>query len=147
MEKFIKAASSDLLADAVPESLKNMLLVMETAGIFAPAPTPADSKNFTPILDLTWEKLDTFLPQLMPDLFGQRQKEVAPAGVKPQETPASPAKSDKSQISEKVPRNTEAPPVVEKPVAPAEPVAPLESVAPTESVATAKQVIQESVDQ
>merc|ERR1719219_1743853 len=74
MEKFIKAASSDLLADAVPESLKNMLLVMDTACIFFESND--ETKVATPIWDLTWEKLDTFLPQLMPDLFDNRQRGV-----------------------------------------------------------------------
>lgn len=73
MERFIKAASSDLLADAVPESLKNMLLVMDTAGIFV----EDDNKKTTPIWDLSWEKLATFLPNLMPDLFGDRSRGTA----------------------------------------------------------------------
>ena len=30
--QFCAAASSDILADALPESLKNMLLVMDTSG-------------------------------------------------------------------------------------------------------------------
>ena len=68
MEKFIEAASSDLLADAVPESLKNMLLVMDTAGIFQES-----EKTTNPLWDLTKEKLNAFLPNLMPDLFGGRQ--------------------------------------------------------------------------
>ena len=52
MERFIKAASSDLLADAVPESLKNMLLVMETAGIFQ-----EDENSITPNTNLLWDSL------------------------------------------------------------------------------------------
>jgi hypothetical protein len=32
LAQFISTASSDLLADALPESLKNMLLVMDTSG-------------------------------------------------------------------------------------------------------------------
>ena len=76
MEKFIKAATSDLLADAVPESLKNMLLVMDTAAIFLD-PTnslPHEKPSTTPLWELTWDKLETFLPHLMPDLFGDRQR-------------------------------------------------------------------------
>ncbi|XDV49945.1 hypothetical protein PO909_019094 [Leuciscus waleckii] len=34
MDKYMHAGSSDLLLEAIPESLKNMLLVMDTAGIF-----------------------------------------------------------------------------------------------------------------
>ena len=76
MEKFIKAATSDLLADAVPELLKNLLLVMDTAGIFLTFSQPISNEqgNTTPLWELTWDKLDTFLPQLMPDLFGYRQR-------------------------------------------------------------------------
>ena len=73
MEKFIKAATSDLLADQIPESLKNMLLVMDTAGIFLSSQTVCDEKT-TPLWELTWDKLDTFLPNLMPDLFGDRRR-------------------------------------------------------------------------
>ena len=142
MEKFIKAATSDLLADAVPESLKNMLLVMETAGIFAPAP-PSEARNSTPILDLTWEKLDTFLPQLMPDLFGEKRNEgvkttIPPAGsAKTEETPvSSPAKtvkpkepSDITVVNSEVPKSS-----APAPVPPTEPVAPAseETPAPAE---------------
>merc|ERR550539_2173312 len=36
MKKFIQASTSDLLGDAVTESVKNMVLVMDTAGVFVP---------------------------------------------------------------------------------------------------------------
>ena len=76
MEKFIRAATSDLLADAVPESLKNMLLVMDTAGIFNSSPTGPGYASVqpatTPLWELTWDKLDGFLPHLMTDVFGDR---------------------------------------------------------------------------
>lgn len=85
MERFIKAASSDLLADAVPESLKNMLLVMETAGIFQ-----EDENSITPntnlLWDLTKEKLNVFLPNLMSDLFLDRQSRPPPPNP-PKEEP------------------------------------------------------------
>ena len=77
MEKFIKAASSDLLADAVPESLKNMLLVMETAGIFQEDENNIASNNNL-LWDLTKEKLNVFLPNLMSDLFLDRQQSRPP---------------------------------------------------------------------
>ena len=69
MENFIGAASSDLLADAVPESLKNMLLVMDTAGIFF-----SESGSATELYNLTSLKLQPFLPNLMADVFGERIK-------------------------------------------------------------------------
>ena len=112
MEKFIKAATSDLLADAVPESLKNMLLVMETAGIFATAPTVAPDSKTTPILDLTWEKLDTFLPKLMPDLFGARPKEGAKSKI---EAPASPMKGSEASVQPAIPKASSTPIVSTQP--------------------------------
>ena len=33
-ERYLHTERSDLLAEAIPESLKNMLLVMDTAGLF-----------------------------------------------------------------------------------------------------------------
>ena len=77
MEKFIRAATSDLLADAVPESLKNMLLVMDTAEIFNSggggySQAPGAAPSTTPLWELTWDKLDGFLPHLMTEVFGDR---------------------------------------------------------------------------
>ena len=139
MENFIKAATSDLLADAVPESLKNMLLVMETAGIFTlSAPVPPDSKT-TPILDLTWEKLDTFLPTLMPDLFGPRPKDGAKV-----ETPVTPVKTPvvpKASSTPASPLKSVPAPV---PASPAETTVPVESEAPVVTSAPAPVVVSSS---
>ena len=49
-----------------------MLLVMDTAGIFQSV--ERQSSQSASLWDLTWDKLDTFLPTLMVDLFGDRQK-------------------------------------------------------------------------
>jgi hypothetical protein len=54
---------SELLVEAIPESLKNLLLVMETAGIFH---TP---EGYTKLWAITWEKIDSFLPSLRADLI------------------------------------------------------------------------------
>merc|ERR1719232_595708 len=64
--QFCATASTDLLADALPESLKNMLLVMDTSGggLFFTA-----SGHPTPLWGVTWGKIDTFLPGLREELF------------------------------------------------------------------------------
>lgn len=64
MEKYMKADSSDLLSEAIPENLKNMLLVMETAGIFQ-----TDTGSESKLWRLTWDKIDTFLPHLREEIF------------------------------------------------------------------------------
>lgn len=53
-----------LKAEAIPESLKNMLLVMDTAGIFQTG-DDIDSQLWR----LTWDRIDTFLPHLKEELF------------------------------------------------------------------------------
>ena len=47
---------SDHLSDAIPEILKNMLLVMETTSIFHTA------DGFTRLWTITWDRIDAFLP-------------------------------------------------------------------------------------
>ncbi|XP_026080192.1 Golgi-specific brefeldin A-resistance guanine nucleotide exchange factor 1 isoform X1 [Carassius auratus] len=68
MDKYMHAGSSDLLLEAIPESLKNMLLVMDTAGIFH----SADSRTgYSDLWEITWERIDCFLPHLKEELFKQ----------------------------------------------------------------------------
>ncbi|KAK2726101.1 hypothetical protein QYM36_000531, partial [Artemia franciscana] len=64
MEKYSKT-ESDLLADAIPESMKNMLLVMETAGVF--------KRNGDQFSNVTWDKIETFLPGLKDELTRSKQ--------------------------------------------------------------------------
>lgn len=58
-----------LQSEAVPESLKNMLLVMDTAEIFH----SADARGGSPsaLWEITWERIDCFLPHLRDELFKQ----------------------------------------------------------------------------
>ncbi|XP_028278427.1 Golgi-specific brefeldin A-resistance guanine nucleotide exchange factor 1 isoform X2 [Parambassis ranga] len=68
MDKYMHAGSSDLLPEAIPESLKNMLLVMDTAGIFH----SADSRTgYSDLWEITWERIVCFLPHLREELFKQ----------------------------------------------------------------------------
>ncbi|CAG8666174.1 10931_t:CDS:10, partial [Ambispora leptoticha] len=67
--------------EAIPESLKNMLLVMSTSGILNPPISPNETtttldepnkaSNRTPIelWNITWTKIDKFLPKLKDELF------------------------------------------------------------------------------
>ncbi|XP_062989289.1 Golgi-specific brefeldin A-resistance guanine nucleotide exchange factor 1 isoform X2 [Elgaria multicarinata webbii] len=68
MDKYMHSGSSDLLPEAIPESLKNMLLVMDTAGIFH----SADSRTgYSDLWEITWERIVCFLPKLRDELFKQ----------------------------------------------------------------------------
>jgi len=82
LAQFVSTANTDLLADALPESLKNMLLVMDTSGkeLFFVEETGEP----TPLWTVTWEKIDTFLPNLRQETFGDLKTR---AGTKDQNPP------------------------------------------------------------
>uniref|UniRef100_A0A3B3B6J6 Golgi brefeldin A resistant guanine nucleotide exchange factor 1 n=1 Tax=Oryzias melastigma TaxID=30732 RepID=A0A3B3B6J6_ORYME len=94
MDKYMHAGSSDLLLEAIPESLKNMLLVMDTAGIFH----STDSRTgYSDLWEITWERIVCFLPNLREELFKQTVIQVQiPPGQKAPLTLFSPAGSDQS---------------------------------------------------
>ena len=59
MDKYMHAEHNDLLAEAIPEMMKNLLLVMETAGAFG---SPLSEE--APLWMITWDRIDLFLPEL-----------------------------------------------------------------------------------
>ncbi|XP_078316966.1 Golgi-specific brefeldin A-resistance guanine nucleotide exchange factor 1-like isoform X2 [Crassostrea virginica] len=73
MDKYMHADNSDLLSEAIPESLKNMLLVMDTANIFHTA-----EGGESQLWKLTWDRIDTFLPHLKEELFKPKNSEETP---------------------------------------------------------------------
>ncbi|KAM5142238.1 Golgi-specific brefeldin A-resistance guanine nucleotide exchange factor 1 isoform 2-T2 [Mantella aurantiaca] len=92
MDKYMHAGSSDLLMEAIPESLKNMLLVMDTAGIFH----SADSRTgYSDLWEITWERIVCFLPRLREELFKQTviqdPPHLAASETHPQKTLVGPA--------------------------------------------------------
>jgi brefeldin A-resistance guanine nucleotide exchange factor 1 len=59
--------------EAVPESLKNILLVMSSSGfLVAPSVDPSQEKLWVE----TWKRLDRFLPDLRKELDLEGQKEI-----------------------------------------------------------------------
>lgn len=89
MDRYMHADNSELLLEAVPESLKNMLLVMSTAGIFRP-----DTALWLP----TWSRIGHFLPGLHRELFpdsaaaepAQSTSDTATVALDQPAAPASP---------------------------------------------------------
>lgn len=72
MDRLMNSGQSDMLVEAVPESLKNILLVMGSGGYMVP-PTSEEDDSRTELQQQlwaeTWERLHRFLPDLMPELF------------------------------------------------------------------------------
>lgn len=58
LDKYMHSDHSDLLLEAIPETLKNMLLVMDSARVFS---TP---DGYSPLWTVTWERIESFLPSL-----------------------------------------------------------------------------------
>lgn len=56
--------------DVIPESLKNMLLVMDTTGLFN---ISSSDIKICQLRDVTKDRIDSFLPGLWEDLFKERK--------------------------------------------------------------------------
>ncbi|XP_072748156.1 Golgi-specific brefeldin A-resistance guanine nucleotide exchange factor 1 [Anoplolepis gracilipes] len=70
LRAYMHADNSELLFEAIPESLKNMLLVMSSANVLAPS-----SNLWAP----TWRAIDVFLPNLKAELFPEPPVAVLPS--------------------------------------------------------------------
>uniref|UniRef100_A0A673HXA7 Golgi-specific brefeldin A-resistance guanine nucleotide exchange factor 1 n=1 Tax=Sinocyclocheilus rhinocerous TaxID=307959 RepID=A0A673HXA7_9TELE len=109
MDKYMHAGSSDLLLEAIPESLKNMLLVMDTAGIFH----SADSRTgYSDLWEITWERIDCFLPRLKEELFKQAVIPAAPA----ESSPVPPSKPPMPTPAKMSPPDSPPPPLGQSPL-------------------------------
>ncbi|XP_058238811.1 Golgi-specific brefeldin A-resistance guanine nucleotide exchange factor 1 isoform X6 [Hemibagrus wyckioides] len=125
MDKYMHAGSSDLLLEAIPESLKNMLLVMDTAGIFH----SADSRTgYSDLWEITWERIDCFLPHLREELFKQA---VMPEPVPNVPVEPAPASLPISPPSPPVPSPAAVPTTPTEPKTPSRPASPQEIQTPS----------------
>jgi len=71
LDKYANTGENDHLTESVPESLKNMLLVMYTSGVFN-EPDQLDGNGepvHNEIWEVTWERVGMFMPQLRNELF------------------------------------------------------------------------------
>lgn len=78
LRAYMHADNSELLFEAIPESLKNMLLVMSSANVLA-----LNSNLWAP----TWRAIDAFLPNLKAELFPEPPVAVLPSPQPPQQPP------------------------------------------------------------
>lgn len=81
LRAYMHADNSELLFEAIPESLKNMLLVMSSANVLAPS-----SNLWAP----TWRAIDVFLPNLKTELFPEPPVVSPSAQQQPQSQPQTP---------------------------------------------------------
>ena len=96
MDRLMNSGQNDMLVEAVPESLKNILLVMSSGGHLIPPPAQGEDER-TPqqkqLWQETWTRLNRFLPALMPELFPEAAKVPARAQcrVSADQAPGSPS--------------------------------------------------------
>jgi brefeldin A-resistance guanine nucleotide exchange factor 1 len=92
MDRLMNSGQSNMLVEAVPETLKNVLLVMASAELLVPPPAVADKEERTEqqrqIWTDTWTRTEKFMPGLMPELFPGAGKEPAPA-AQPAQAPSN----------------------------------------------------------
>lgn len=88
LRSYMHADNSELLYEAIPESLKNMLLVMASANVLVP-----NSNLWT----ATWRSIDSFLPNLRDELFPEPTKEIQPAAAPQAQTPPHSPPADNTQ--------------------------------------------------
>ena len=91
MDRLMNSGQSDTLVEAVPESLKNILLVMSSGGYLIP---PLDDADEQPeqqrrLWNETWTRLERFLPGLMPDLFPEEAKKPKQQSYLTRDAPSS----------------------------------------------------------
>ncbi|XP_050302323.1 Golgi-specific brefeldin A-resistance guanine nucleotide exchange factor 1 [Anthonomus grandis grandis] len=72
MDRYMHADKSDILYEAIPELLKNMLLVMNSAKVF----DGPDGKN--QLWHGTWDRISKFLPNMKEELFKESSQEQMP---------------------------------------------------------------------
>ncbi|KAI0374734.1 Sec7-domain-containing protein [Pilatotrama ljubarskyi] len=91
LDRFMHVDRRDQLYEAVPESLKNVLLVMNATGLLVPPRSPEDTRNERQIAlwAATHERVERFLPGFLDDIIPTPapQPEAAPAS-QPSPTPA-----------------------------------------------------------
>ena len=68
MDRLMNSGQGDNLEEAVPESLKNILLVMADGHFIQP---PSDGSPSTELWDETCKRVDRFLPDLIAEIFPQ----------------------------------------------------------------------------
>ncbi|KAK2792707.1 GDP/GTP exchange factor for ARF [Onygenales sp. PD_12] len=92
LDRMMNSGQGDSLEEAVPESLKNILLVMADGGYLAsPTEDPSKEKLWVE----TQKRLDRFLPHLFSEIFPPKPVEQQPAPPPPSTSP--PADSSQPQ--------------------------------------------------
>jgi len=100
----------------MPESLKNILLVMASSGFLVRPESGGHQGENKELWDQTWKRLERFLPDLKEELFPpEPEKPVVAEKVKEPEVEVEVREVEKEKEKEKAPETVDtAPPQVEQ---------------------------------
>lgn len=100
MDRLMNSGQSDILVEAVPESLKNILLVMGSGGYMVPPTADEQEDSRTELQQQlwseTWERLHRFLPELMPEVFPNSFNKPKKVKATPEDAGAADEQADSS---------------------------------------------------
>ena len=108
MDRLMNSGQGDNLEEAVPESLKNILLVMADGGFIQP---PSDGSPPNELWDETYKRVDRFLPDLIAEIFPQVNASLSQTNPPKMEDIPSAEPAAVQELSSKV----QPPPAVEQP--------------------------------
>jgi brefeldin A-resistance guanine nucleotide exchange factor 1 len=102
MDRLMNSGQSDTLEEAVPESLKNILLVMSNGGYLVPPSEKPEEQTDQQrqLWAQTWTMLDRFLPDLMPSLFPGETNKPKQLSRPSREGPQSPKRESSNTQAE-----------------------------------------------
>ena len=92
LDHLMKSGENESLEEAIPESLKNILLVMLDGEYLK---LPNEGQKPSPIWEQTWSRVERFLPGLYNDIF--QSERAGPVERKAQEKSASPVNDDDNE--------------------------------------------------
>ncbi|KAF9889422.1 GDP/GTP exchange factor for ARF [Aspergillus nanangensis] len=104
LDRMMNSGQGDSLEEAIPESLKNILLVMADGGYLVP---PSQDPSKEKVWSETKKRLERFLPDLFKELFPEPSKETsAPASTA---APPAPPSAHENANEEKDQKDTATP--------------------------------------
>ena len=107
MDRLMNSGQGDHLEEAVPESLKNILLVMADGGFITP---PSNHQPPTELWEQTRKRVDRFLPGLVAEIFPQITAPESASQASPanQDVPEQLAKARRSPVEQPLEEETNA---------------------------------------
>ena len=90
--------------EAVPESLKNILLVMSNGGYLVP---PEEEPKKKLLWEETWKRLDRFLPEMYREIYPEPREEPEKVSVEGKDESDKPASGGQNQGHAEKPKETE----------------------------------------